>query len=170
MAEDNTRDCCCTTPEYTIRLSQQGPQGLTGEPGADGYSPQVEVYENTNSSYKLSITTAEGNYITPNLKGDSVPLGGTSGQVLTKNSNDNLDCSWRNLPEATETNSGIVELATEQEAWEGDEDTVVTPAVLGEVAILSGDVRLAVLMNSQTSYDETSPKVATTLYLIPEED
>lgn len=170
MTENNTNECCCTTPEYTIRLSQQGPQGLTGEPGADGYSPQIEVYEDTNSSYKLSITTAEGNYITPNLKGDSVPTGGFTGQVLTKNSNDNLDTSWQDLPMATDTTAGMIETATLEEAQAYDEDTAVTPYILSQVAILSGDVRLAVLMNSQTSYDNTSPKIATTLYLIPEEE
>ena len=37
--------------------------------GADGFSPTIEVEENTSSSYKLRITDFEGSYVTPNLKG-----------------------------------------------------------------------------------------------------
>lgn len=45
--------------------------------GEDGYSPTIEVEENTSSSYKLRITDVEGSYVTPNLKGSGG--GGGSG-------------------------------------------------------------------------------------------
>lgn len=165
---ENTNECCCTTPEYTINLSQQGPQGLTGEPGADGFSPVVDVYQDEPGIYKLAITSAENTIVTPNLKGESIPLGGDEGMVLTKRSSDNLDASWQSLPMGTEANPGIVEVATVEEIWQGDEDTVVSPYGLSQTAILSAMVRNAVVM-SEAGYEALTPKVATTLYLIPEE-
>lgn len=166
--EENNRDCCCTTPEYTIKLSQQGPQGLTGEPGADGFSPIIDVYQDNPEGYKLAITTADGMYVTPNLRGDSLPSGGIVGQVLVKDSNTSYDVSWQNLPMATDEQAGLIETATEEEAWAYDTDTAVTPYILGQVGVMSGDVRLIVKM-SQSSYDNTNPKISTTLYLIEEE-
>lgn len=57
--------------EYVITLNQQGPQGLNGPVGQDGFSPTIDVYEDTENSYKLKITTTDGTITTPNLK--SVP-------------------------------------------------------------------------------------------------
>ena len=55
--------------EYTITLNQQGPQGRQGNVGQDGFSPIVDVYSNTEANYQLKIISAEGEIITPNLKG-----------------------------------------------------------------------------------------------------
>lgn len=46
-----------------------GEQGEQGERGEEGFSPIIEVYENTATTYKLQITTEEGSFTTPNLKG-----------------------------------------------------------------------------------------------------
>ena len=47
-----------------------GKDGTNGVDGADGFSPQiVENAENTDTQYKLDITTAAGTFTTPNLKG-----------------------------------------------------------------------------------------------------
>lgn len=46
-----------------------GATGAPGTPGADGFTPTITVAENTESSYKLSITNKEGTFTTPNLKG-----------------------------------------------------------------------------------------------------
>lgn len=64
--------CACTGTEgaYHIKLNQQGPQGpmgLQGNPGVDGYSPQVTVDTDTDTEYKLRITTAFTSFVTPNL-------------------------------------------------------------------------------------------------------
>lgn len=49
-----------------------GAPGQTGSPGADGFSPTIaENSENTESVYKLDITTKTGSFTTPNLKGAS---------------------------------------------------------------------------------------------------
>lgn len=60
--------------EYTIILNQQGPQGRQGNVGQDGFSPLVDVYSNTDANYQLKIITAEGEIITPNLKGQDASL------------------------------------------------------------------------------------------------
>lgn len=51
--------------------------GAKGDPGDDGFSPRiVEDPDNTDDIYKLDITTAEGSFVTPNLKGGG--SGGTT--------------------------------------------------------------------------------------------
>lgn len=49
---------------------EQGAPGQDGSDGADGFSPTItENTENTESVYKLDITTKTGSFTTPNLKG-----------------------------------------------------------------------------------------------------
>lgn len=43
--------------------------GADGKPGKDGFSPTINVYEETEQSYILKITDAYHSYLTPNLKG-----------------------------------------------------------------------------------------------------
>lgn len=51
-------------------VGKNGTNGVDGQDGADGFSPQiVENAENTDTQYKLDITTAAGTFTTPNLKG-----------------------------------------------------------------------------------------------------
>ena len=45
----------------------KGDKGDTGERGSDGFSPTVEVSENTDNSYILKITDKNGSFETPNL-------------------------------------------------------------------------------------------------------
>ena len=44
-------------------------ESLKGADGADGVSPQIDVKTSTSEQYVLTITTAEGSFDTPNLKG-----------------------------------------------------------------------------------------------------
>jgi hypothetical protein len=74
-------NCNCTTPQYTLTLNAQGPQGATGSQGVAGFSPVVSVVQDTGSTYQLSITSAEGTILTPNLK-SNLPSGGTTGTYL----------------------------------------------------------------------------------------
>ena len=48
------------TKSYTV---------LDGTNGTDGFSPEVKVKTSTDSTYILTITTIDGSYDTPNLKG-----------------------------------------------------------------------------------------------------
>lgn len=130
----NNNDCCkCTTPEYELILNEQGPQGRQGKKGEAGFTPIISVKDNTDSNYILNILTQDGQITTPNLKAN-LPAGGATGQVLTKNSANQDDCSWQNLPNATTEVEGIARLATEED-FETTEDssvsdtTIVTPAL-----------------------------------------
>lgn len=134
LNNENNNECCkCTTPEIHIELNQQGPQGRQGNPGVDGVSPIISVKDNTPSNYTLNIFTQDGQITTPNLKAN-LPAGGATGQVLTKNSGEQDDCSWQNLPNATTKVEGIARLATEAD-FEATEDSavsdtsIVTPAL-----------------------------------------
>ena len=46
---------------------EKGDKGDAGERGSDGFSPTVEVSENTDNSYVLKITDKNGSFETPNL-------------------------------------------------------------------------------------------------------
>lgn len=48
---------------------EKGDPGEKGEPGDPGFSPEITVEEATANTYKLKITTEEGDIVTPNLKG-----------------------------------------------------------------------------------------------------
>lgn len=131
--DNNNKNCKCTTPEYELILNEQGPQGRQGEKGEAGFTPIISVKDNTDSNYTLNILTQDGQITTPNLKAN-LPAGGATGQVLTKNSANQDDCSWQNLPNATTEVEGIARLATEED-FEAAEDssvsntTIVTPAL-----------------------------------------
>lgn len=131
--ENNNKNCKCTTPEYELILNEQGPQGRQGKKGEAGFTPIISVKDNTDSNYTLNILTQDGQITTPNLKAN-LPAGGATGQVLTKNSANQDDCSWQNLPNATTEVEGIARLATEAD-FETTEDssvsnaTIVTPAL-----------------------------------------
>lgn len=134
LNNENNNDCCkCTTPEYELILNAQGPQGRQGKKGEAGFTPIISVKDNTDSNYTLNILTQDGQITTPNLKAN-LPAGGATGQVLTKNSANQDDCSWQNLPNATTEVEGIARLATEAD-FETTEDssvsntTIVTPAL-----------------------------------------
>lgn len=134
LNNDNNNDCCkCTTPEYELVLNEQGPQGRQGEKGDAGFTPIISVKDNTPSNYTLNILTQDGQITTPNLKAN-LPTGGATGQVLTKNSGEQDDCSWQNLPGSTIETEGIARLATEAdfettEDTEASDNTIVTPAL-----------------------------------------
>lgn len=131
--ENNNKNCKCTTPEYEIVLNEQGPQGRQGEKGEPGFTPIISVKDNTDSNYTLNMLTQDGQITTPNLKAN-LPAGGATGQVLTKNSGEQDDCSWQNLPNATEEVEGIARLATETDFTATEDSSVsnnsiVTPAL-----------------------------------------
>lgn len=131
MTENSERCCTCTTPEITIKLNKQGPQGLTGPQGEPGFSPVIEVSEETPTSYRLSIQTLEGSYETPNLKAN-FPLGGYVNQVLVKQSNADGDATWDYIPYATTETTGGLTLATEDDVVVGS-DKAITGDILAKV-------------------------------------
>ena len=130
LNNDNNNDCCkCTTPEYELVLNEQGPQGRQGEKGDAGFTPIISVKDNTPSNYTLNILTQDGQITTPNLKAN-LPAGGATGQVLTKNSGEQDDCSWQNLPNATEEVEGIARLATETDFTATEDSSVSNNSIV----------------------------------------
>lgn len=119
MATNENNPCTCTTPEYTIILNQQGPQGRQGATGQNGFSPIIAVGTNTRDTYNLVITTADGVITTPNLKSEPIPSGGANGQVLTNFGNDVY--GWGTLPNATTESQGVVYLSTDED-FQPDEE------------------------------------------------
>lgn len=114
MPDDLTNPCCkCTTPQYSIHLNTQGPPGKQGEQGFPGVSPVVTVAVQTDTTYKLNITDANGTITTPNLQGRGVPRGGEIGDILVKTGSADFDATWQdaylNMPLATATTPGIVQ-------------------------------------------------------------
>ena len=65
---ENSNCCKCTDPQYTIVLNKQGPQGIQGVEGEDGFSPQISLYNVTDTNVQLKILNKEDTVITPNLK------------------------------------------------------------------------------------------------------
>ena len=114
---DENNCCSCTTPEITIKLNKQGPQGLVGPQGNPGFSPVITVEEDTSTNYKLNIQTEQGSFITPNLKG-SIPAGGSAGSVLTRTESGGAE--FAPIPYATTSNSGIVVFATPEDIEDGE--------------------------------------------------
>ena len=122
MATNENNPCTCTTPEYTIILNQQGPQGRQGATGQNGFSPIIAVGTNTRDTYVLTITTADGVITTPNLKSEPIPSGGINGQVLTNFGNDVY--GWGTLPNATTESQGVVYLSTDEDFQPDEEGNV----------------------------------------------
>lgn len=137
--DNNDKSCKCTTPEYEIILNEQGPQGRQGEKGDAGFTPIISVKDNTPSNYTLNILTQDGQITTPNLKAN-LPAGGATGQVLTKNSGEQDDCSWQNLPNATAEVEGIARLATETD-FEITEDSAVSDTSIVTPALFNSEIK-----------------------------
>lgn len=134
MADNEyVRQCMCTTPEYTIELNKQGPPGLQGVPGTDGFSPKVEVLQQDNINYRLRILTKDGQIDTPNLQGFGVPRGGSQGQYLVRGAGGIAETIWQDLPIATAEELGVLRIATELDIEERATDSAITPAQLGTV-------------------------------------
>ena len=87
-----------------------GQNGQNGADGSDGITPIVSATASADNSYGIPnvVVTRSGTDAAPsfdfafhNIKGEpgtsGVPAGGTTGQVLTKESNDDWDCDWQTL-------------------------------------------------------------------------
>lgn len=87
-----------------------GQNGQNGADGTDGVTPIVSATASADNSYGIPhvVVTRSGTDAAPsfdfafhNIKGEpgtsGVPAGGTTGQVLTKESNDDWDCDWQTL-------------------------------------------------------------------------
>lgn len=118
------------TTDFNFYLNTQGLRGRKGERGVDGFAPVIEVNENTLNTFTLKITTADGAFITPNLRGSIISNAG-SGTVLGY---DRLTDTiyLTDFPTANTTQFGAVRLATETESNSGSGDGVMTAGDVGD--------------------------------------
>lgn len=150
MADNEyVRQCMCTTPEYTIELNKQGPPGLQGIPGTDGFSPKVEILQQDNINYRLRILTKDGQIDTPNLQGYGVPRGGSQGQYLVRGNGVDYQTEWQDLPVATVDQLGVLRIADEEDIANRVDDSAITPAQLA--GIITPDVNSGILKDPETN-------------------
>lgn len=82
----------------TVQVTD-GTNGTDGQPGADGYSPQLTISD-IQGGHRIMITDKTGDHVvdvmdgTQGDPGHGVPTGGTTGQVLRKQSNDDFSSKW----------------------------------------------------------------------------
>lgn len=148
-----------TGPDTWVTVPATGPKGDKGDPGEPGA---------TGSTGSTGATGAPG---TPGATGPGVPVGGTSGQILAKNSTANYDTVWQTPPGGVgvvDGDKGDIIVSGTGGTWMFD-STVVTPAaktVLSQTTtalMLStlGGVGPAGLTAAATSYAGSTNLVAT---------
>ena len=71
------------TSQITLRGDIQSPEWIRGPQGEPGFSPTIDVKEDTDDTYILTITDVEGSYDTPNLKGSGGSGGGSGEDGVT---------------------------------------------------------------------------------------
>ena len=89
---------------FDVMDGEQGAPGQDGSPGADGYSPTATVTKSgdtatitiTDKNGTTTATVSDGQTGQTGPAGPGVPTGGTTGQVLKKNSNTDFDAIWAN--------------------------------------------------------------------------
>jgi hypothetical protein len=109
---------------FKFYLNRQGVKGNKGEKGDQGFSPIIEVSENTAASYKLQITTETDQIETPNLRGNAVEdLGGTYMRFNTENQT--MYAGTADV--ATTSSQGEVTLASDEAIANLSDTNVLTP-------------------------------------------
>lgn len=102
-------------------LVYDGRDGTNGQDGADGFSPEITVKTSTSSEYILTITTEDGSFDTPNLKGSgggggASALSDLSDVVIADLANDDVliyDSTagkWKNADELAKIKLDIADL------------------------------------------------------------
>lgn len=76
----NTRDTNINVLRGTLSMRV----GIDGVDGRDGFSPTIEIHEDTPTKYVLKITDVNGSYLTPNLFPDVKELEDVAALVASK--------------------------------------------------------------------------------------
>lgn len=141
--------------EYTIVLNQQGPQGRQGNAGQNGFSPIITVQSSTEANYQLKIISADGEIVTPNLKGQTPTL--PSG---TANLNSNNVWTGTNAFRNTVTVNGN-QVITEPEFDELANDVVDINSALGGLSFKK---------YTEAEYESIARPDANTIYYVTSPD
>lgn len=80
----------------------QGQQGAAGPKGQDGTNATINVTNSTQPcSPNMTVTGNGTSQLGLTFAGNTVPAGGTVGQILSKKSAANCDMEWKSLPQMT---------------------------------------------------------------------
>lgn len=151
--------------DFQFFLNTQGLRGRTGAKGADGFAPVIAIGQNTLNTFTLLITTADGTFETPNLRGSIINNAGSGTFLRYDAETDSIYLS--ELPTASETEVGGVTIATDEELANAAGTGVVTADSMG-VGIYGA---LKAGNNVSLSLDETTGLVTIssidTKYILP---
>lgn len=115
--------------DFQFFLNTQGLRGRTGAKGADGFAPVIAIGQNTLNTFTLLITTADGTFETPNLRGSIINNAGSGTFLRYDAETDSIYLS--ELPTASETEVGGVTIATDEELANAAGTGVVTADSMG---------------------------------------
>ena len=116
----------------------KGDKGDKGDTGDDGYSPSASVSK-SGSIATITITDKNGTTSASVSDGSGVPSGGTTGQVLTKDSGTDYDVSWEDPSgggaSAFIAEYGVTPYADVKDAYDEDAIIIYTVDDSGNTAI-----------------------------------
>lgn len=115
--------------DFNFFLNTQGLRGRTGAKGADGFAPVIAIGQNTLNTFTLLITTPDGTFETPNLRGSIINNAGSGTFLRYDAETDSIYLS--ELPTASETEVGGVTIATDEELANAAGTGVVTADNMG---------------------------------------
>lgn len=141
---------------FNFYLNRQGAQGQKGEKGDQGYSPKITVAKDTPQEYTLRIENENETFETSNLREHKEDRGGTYYRYDRAAKQGYLG----EADKATETQAGIIKVATSEDFTNQKNDAAVTPASLAN----ANPLRLGVIDNR----DETVSGVLSYIQINPE--
>lgn len=115
--------------DFNFYLNTQGLRGRTGAKGADGFAPIIAIGQNTLNTFTLLITTVDGTFETPNLRGSIINNAGAGTFLRYDAESDSIYLS--EMPTASETGVGGVTIATDEELTNASGTGVVTADSMG---------------------------------------
>lgn len=142
--------------DFNFYLNRQGVRGKKGDKGDKGFSPNISIGENTQESFTLVVQNEFDTFETPNLKEGLVPEDRNGTYVRLDRGTGQQYYGEPDI--ATESTSGVIKLATQDEVNAGEEETkAVTPDTLAarltpiETNITNLDGRTSTLETQMTA-------------------
>lgn len=115
--------------DFNFKLNRQGVRGKKGDKGDKGFSPNITIGDNTQESFTLVVQNEFGTFETPNLKEGLVPEDRNGTYVRLDRETGQQYYGEPDI--ATESTSGVIRLASQDEVNAGEEETkAVTPSTL----------------------------------------
>lgn len=112
------------TADFNFYVNRQGIRGRKGEQGEQGFSPIITVKTNTANDYVLNVQNEDGNFDTPNLRGNAIE--NTGGTYIRFNPDDGSMYTG-DADAASNSQAGVVLLSNyEQLEAGGSEDLIPT--------------------------------------------